>query len=261
MRRWLTAEWVRLRDALRRMDRQAAVVLTVAVVLVLLQLQVGSRSFFLRHFGDQVNMADLQRWAWGWWFGVQGVLGFVIPVAVLMLVFKRRPREIGLGLGDWKLAGSLALAYSVLVVIGTWVLSDGADFQSQYPHLREAEASWRVFLIYEALFLLYWVGWEYLWRGFVLFGTAPAFGPVGAVFVQMVPFAILHADKPVAEAYLSILGGLALGALVWRCRSFWIAVPLHAFQMMALDLWCTLRARSGATGWGLDALGQALGGF
>ena len=211
-------------------------------------------------FGEAIQPEHLGLASWAWWFGLQGVLGFVVPVAILTLGFKRKPREIGLGLGDWRLAGVIALVYCAGAVVATWVLSDGAGFQAQYPHLVEAERSWRVFLIYEALFIFYWIGWEYLWRGFVLFGTAPAFG-AGAIVVQMVPFALLHADKPVAEAYLSILGGLALGALVWRCRSFWIAVPIHAYQMMALDFWCTLRARTGAEGVGLEALGEALRGL
>ncbi|MDX1420547.1 MAG: CPBP family intramembrane glutamic endopeptidase [Rubricoccaceae bacterium] len=252
----LRSEWHGFRDGLRRLDTQATVVLTAAVVLVFLQLQFGTRSFFADHVAaDPADARGLPGWAW--WFGMQGVLGFLIPVLILTVGFRRRPSEIGLGLGDWKLAGVLALLYAVPVVIGTWVLSNGADFQAHYPHLDAAQTDWGVFLAYEALFLFYWIGWEYLWRGFVLFGTAPAFG-LGAIVVQMVPFAILHADKPAAEAYLSILGGLALGALVWRCRSFWIAVPIHAFQMLALDFWCSLRARSGAEGIGLDALAEAL---
>ncbi len=254
---FLRREARRLLDGVRRLDRQMVVVLTLAVALLLLQMQVGSRRFFWNHLADLVPGPHQGLAAWGWWFGLQGVLGFVIPVAVLVVGFKRRPAEIGLGLGDWRLASVVALVYAVPVVVGTWVLSDGAGFQAQYPHFDGAKTAWRTFLLYEALFLFYWVGWEYLWRGFVLFGTAPAFG-AGAIVVQMVPFAILHADKPVAEAYLSILGGLALGALVWRCRSFWIAVPIHAFQMLALDLWCTLRARSGAEGVGLGALAEAL---
>ena len=128
----------------------------------------------------------------------------------------------------------------------------GAAFQEQYPHHTPATRDWSVFLIYEALFLFYWIGWEYLWRGFVLFGTAPTFG-VHAIFVQTLPFAVLHVSKPWPEALLSIVGGIALGALVWRCRSFWIAVPIHAAQMMLLDFWCTLRVRTGASGIGLEA--------
>ena len=255
----LRREWQGFRNGLRRLDTQATVVLVAAVVLVLLQLQIGNRSFFWKYIADAVDPENQQLASWAWWFGMQGVLGFVVPVLILTLGFKRKPAEIGLGLGDWKLASVLALLYAVPVVIGTWVLSDGADFQAQYPHFAGAKFDWGLFLAYELLFLFYWLGWEYLWRGFVLFGTAPAFG-LSAIVVQMVPFAVLHADKPVAEAYLSILGGLALGALVWRCRSFWIAIPIHAFQMLALDFWCTLRARSGAEGLGLDALLQAFSG-
>lgn len=223
------------------------------------QLTVGSRKVFRRSYADAFPEAWHGLLEWGWWFGWQGITGFVVPVLFLVFLFRRRPSEIGLGLGDWKLALLLAGIYLPLMVAGTWVLSDGAGFQAQYPHLRSALADWRVFLVYEALFLFYWMGWEYLWRGFVLFGTAPTFG-VYAIFVQMIPFALLHADKPLAEAFLSIAGGLALGALVWRCRSFWIAVPIHAFQMIMIDLWCTLRVRTGVSGIGPSALWELLAG-
>lgn len=253
-------EWQAFLTGARKLDHQMVVVLVAAVVLVFLQLQVGNRRFFWEHISNGVAPANQDLFAWIWWFGMQGITGFVIPILILTLGFRRTPSELGLGLGDWRLASVLAIAYAVPVVIGTWVLSNGSDFQAQYPHFEGAESKWTVFLIYEAAFLFYWLGWEYLWRGFVLFGTAPAFG-MGAIVIQMVPFALLHAGKPAAEAYLSILGGLALGALVWRCRSFWIAVPIHAFQMLMLDFWCTLRARSGAEGIGLDGLLAALKGI
>lgn len=239
--------------------RRAIVVLLAATLLVLFQIQVGGRSVY-RGLDNPFGFADPELGAWAWWFGLQGVTGFLVPAAILLLAFRWRPRQAGLGLGDWKLAVGLSLPYLVLVVIGTWVLSDGADFQLQYPHYTLAKFDWAAFMIYEGLFLFYWIGWEYLWRGFVLFGTAPAVGAPLAIVIQTVPFAILHAEKPVAEAYLSVLGGVALGTLVWRCRSFWIAVPLHAAQMLILDLWCTLRARTGAAGVGWDALQTALGG-
>src|SRR5690606_7144010 len=149
--------------------------------------------------------------------------------------------------------------YLPLVLVGTWILSDMPSFQRMYPHLSTAASSWKVFVAWEFLFLFYWIGWEYLWRGFVLFGTAPAFG-VNAIFVQAMPFAILHMDKPLAEALLSSVGGVALGALVRRCRSVWIAVPIHALQMFALDFFCTMRVRTGASGIGFDAFLRLFGG-
>lgn len=265
LRARIAVEWRALVRAVRSLDAMAVTVLLGSVVLVFVHVEIGSK----RVFRDLVQPhLDISAWgfdalglmSWGWWFGWQGILGFVVPVAVLMLVFKRKPSQIGLGLGDWKLATLLGGLYVPLVAIGTWVLSDTDAFLGKYPHFDPAAQRWDFFLIYHALFLFYWMGWEYLWRGFVLFGSARALG-FYAIIAQTVPFALLHIDKPLAEAFLSILGGVALGALVWRCRSFWIAVPLHSAQMLLLDLWCSLRQRTGARGLGLDALIEALSGF
>ena len=257
MKERLRKEWNELVTATRTLDRQTLFVLIMAAVVVIIQMKYGSRRLFRLELADYFPEAWQGLAAWGWWFGMQGLLGFVIPVLCLLFLFKRKPSEIGLGLGDWKLAGGLSLAYLPLVIIGTWVLSDGMDFQRQYPHYQPAAHNWTYFIIYQALFLFYWFGWEYLWRGFVLFGTAHTFG-LYAIFIQAMPFAILHYNKPLPEALLSVVGGVALGALVWRCRSFWIAVPLHAAQMLILDLWCTFRIRTGVKGIGPEALWEML---
>lgn len=254
----LHAEWQRWYKPLQSLDKQTAFILVMCVVLVFVQLTVGSRQFFMSYFAENVPLKLQNLYSWAWWFGIQGISGFLIPVLCLWLIFKQTPSQMGLGLGDWKLASTLAGLYIPLVVIGTWILSNGADFKANYPHFQEAAFDWGYFALYELLFLFYWIGWEYLWRGFVLFGTKHTLG-YWAIFVQMIPFAILHAEKPIAEAFLSILGGVALGALCWRCRSFWIAVPIHAAQMLILDFWCSLRLRSGAQGIGFDALLKCFG--
>lgn len=253
-------EWQRSRAAFLKVDKQAAVVLLVAAVSVIFQMQFGDRSFFRTTVAPIFELEGRGLPSWVWWFGMQGILGFVIPVVILKMGFKFNWKEMGLGLGDVRFASKIALLYLPLVVIGTWVLSDSTLFQAKYPHYSPAGVNWRIFLIYEAFFLLYWIGWEFLWRGFVLFGTARSFG-VMAIFIQAMPFAIMHFDKPLPEALLSVVGGVALGALVWRAKSFWIAVPIHAAQMMILDFWCSLRIRTGATGIGVEALLDALKGF
>ncbi len=228
-----------------------------AALLVILQSNIGSRSVFRSNFAEFFDPQWRGVLSWGWWFGVQGVLGFVIPVALLRFWKGLSLAEMGLGLGDWRLALSLGAVYLPLVVIGTYILSAQDSFQSSYPHYQGAAISWKFFIVYELLFLFYWVGWEYLWRGFVLFGTAKALGYY-AIFVQAMPFAILHMQKPLPEGLLSIVGGVALGALVWRCRSFWIAVPIHAAQMFVLDLWCSLRIRTGNSGVGWSDLSELM---
>ncbi len=258
MRTWIRLETARLANALRRLDRQAATVLVAVGALVILQDAIGSRRFFYAHAAHifPAEYADLLSWIWR--FVVQGATGFALPLAILRGLFRQSPGKAGLGRGDWKFASMAMACYLPAVMAGTWILSASPAFQAQYPHYAPAATDWTLFLVYEACFLFYWIGWEYLWRGFMLFGTAPAIGPY-AIFAQAIPFALLHLNKPLPETVLSLIGGIVLGALVWRCRSFWIAVPIHAAQMMAIDFWCALRARSGADGVGLEALGNALG--
>lgn len=258
MRAFFHSEIQKIKSAAQTLDRQTAFILTSSVFLVFIQLTMGTKRFYLQYVAAHISPQWQELGEWVWWFGLQGVTGFVLPILFLVLFFRQKPAEMGLGLGDWKLASAIASAYIPLVIIGTWILSNGADFQGMYPHFSPAAKDWRLFLLYEGFFIFYWFGWEYLWRGYVLFGTAKTLG-YWAIFVQMIPFAILHADKPLAEAFLSVLGGLALGALCWRTRSFWIAIPIHAAQMLILDFWCSLRIRTGASGIGLSALMKVLG--
>lgn len=241
------------RIALKSLDRRTVVVLTMTAVLVILQMKFGSRRLFKTELAEAFSLPATDLFAWGWWFVMQGTLGFVVPVLILKYGFSLTRDQMGLGAGDWKFAGFVAALYIPVVLVGTWILSDGQAFQDNYPHLKEATTSWQTFLIYQALFLFYWIGWEYLWRGFVLFGTKHTLG-FYAIFVQALPFAVLHYAKPFPEAMLSIVGGILLGALVWRSGSFWIAVPIHWVQMFALDLFSTLRIRTGVSGWGFAAL-------
>ena len=256
----LRGEWKSLLDTVKGMDRQTIFVLVTVPIFVLIHHEIGSRSFFRRELAEFISPENTDLASWAWWFGTQGVIGFIIPVLCLVFLFKRRGSEIGLGLGDWKLALKLSALYLPLVIIGTFLLSADPSFQAKYPHLHSASTSWKLFLAYELLFIFYWFGWEYLWRGYLLFGTARTFG-VYAIFIQAIPFAILHAGKPFAEAILSVVGGIALGALVWRCRSFWIAIPIHAAQMLILDFFCSLRIRTGVDGFGLSALFEMLSGI
>lgn len=235
-------------------DLQTIVILTSCVPLVFLQHYFGRNAFFTEHVAKFVPINGMALAGWAWWFISQGFFGFILPVLCLKYIFKQNRTEMGLGLGNWRFALLGCAIYLPIVAVATWFLSAGSDFQATYPHYAGAESSWVQFLLYEALFIFYWMGWEYLWRGYVLFGTQKTLG-IYAVFVQMIPFALLHMDKPMAEAYLSILGGIALGVLCLYCRSFWIAVPIHAAQMLILDFWCSLRARSGGhSGVGFDSL-------
>ncbi|MCB9250428.1 MAG: CPBP family intramembrane metalloprotease [Ignavibacteriales bacterium] len=92
-----------------------------------------------------------------------------------------------------------------------------------------------IFIIYELLLLLFLFSWEFIFRGFILFGLEKRFG-LYAIFIQMIPFVILHNGKPFLETFASIFGGLFLGYLALRTRSILYGFLIHGVILIALDL-------------------------
>jgi membrane protease YdiL (CAAX protease family) len=134
-----------------------------------------------------------------------------------------------------------------------WFVSSFSQFNSTYPHLAEARDSWNTFLFFEFGMIVYMFAWEFIWRGFMLFGLEEKFGYY-TVLIQMLPFVILHNGKPVLETFGAIIAGIALGILAFRTRSIFYCVATHYGVMFSIDFISTLRYRSGEFGVGLNSI-------
>jgi uncharacterized protein len=147
------------------------------------------------------------------------ILYLVVPLVVILLVFRDRPGQYGFALGDWKAGLILTLAAIILIAPILWLSARGGEMKSYY----EAQVGglpWNTFL---DLF-----GWEFFFRGFVMFAYARKFGPE-ALWLQAVPFALAHIGKPELETVSTIFGGFAFGWVAYRTRSFLYPFLIHWF--------------------------------
>lgn len=153
-------------------------------------------------------------------------LYFLIPLGLIVLVFRESPIRYGLGWGDWRRSGRYLLLMALLVAV---VL----PFATRLPALRTYHTTmavqgfdlgdWLFWAVTDGSFLF---AWEFLFRGFLVFGLEERFG-YQAVLVQAVPFALTHLTKPEIEALGALFGGLVLGYVALRTRSFWPAFLTH----------------------------------
>ncbi len=147
------------------------------------------------------------------------LLYLVIPLAVILLVFRENPARYGMALGDWKAGLVLTALGIVLIAPVLWLVAHGGAMRSYYePQLNGLP--WNTFL---DLF-----GWEFLFRGFLLFAYSRRFGPE-ALWLQAVPFALAHIGKPEVETLSTIFGGFAFGWVAYRTRSFVYPFLIHWF--------------------------------
>lgn len=148
------------------------------------------------------------------------ILYLFIPLFFILFVFRENPREYGFTLGDWKAGLVITLAGILLMTPIIWYLGKSNPSMTDYYKSSLNGLPWTTFLDL--------IGWEFFFRGWILFGYARKFGPE-ALWLQAVPFALAHMGKPEVETISTIFGGFAFGWVAWRTRSFLYPFMIHWF--------------------------------
>jgi membrane protease YdiL (CAAX protease family) len=149
------------------------------------------------------------------------IIYLLIPLLIILFVSRDSPKEYGFQLGDWK-AGlaltGLVILFGIPILYYTTALDP--NMQDYYDwQLRPGMP------LYTFLDL---IGWEFFFRGWILFGYARKFGD-DALWLQAVPFALAHLGKPEIETLSTIFGGFLFGLVAWRSKSFIYAFLCHWF--------------------------------
>lgn len=165
------------------------------------------------------------------------------PLLLILGILRENATDYGFQpptAGSSRIAWLFFLAMTPVMLIASW----SPQFYHYYPIQPLAGLSWSYLLYYEISYGFYMFAWEFFYRGFLTFGLARTFGIPAAVVLQAVGFGIMHIGKPPLEMISSFPGGLIMGWLAVRCRSFLPCFALHWAISLAFDL-LAIRARPG----------------
>lgn len=170
-----------------------------------------------------------------YWAVFHCILYFVIPALVIKLVLRERLRDYGLKLRGWSrrlwiYAGAFAVVLPLVLLFGRT-----QSFQGTYPFYPDAGRSWRDFLQWEAAYAAQFFALEFFFRGVLILGLKHRFGIYG-VLVAMVPYCMIHFDKPLPETVGAIIAGMFLGGLSLWTRSIWLGFLIHVSVALSMDL-------------------------
>ena len=148
---------------------------------------------------------------------------FLIPLAFL-LITRQNLRQYGLSFGKVKLALPLLVVFLAAFILFGILFGKIPSLQDYYgsgsENIRDA------FIVF-VTYLVYMWAWEFMNRGFLLLGLKKYVG-VYAVYIQLVPFVIVHLGKPAPELYGSIPFGLVFGFYAYLVDSFIYCAFVHA---------------------------------
>lgn len=241
LRRITLDQWVAIDHEYRREAlpnfRAAAVLLTAAIALVIPRYFGSPSSFekfpFLVEWFSPLPHPDLHPHLF--WAAFKLVHYGLLPFLCIKLVLKGKLRDYGVRFvwepKVWLLyAGMLALVLPL-----TYLASGSPAFLRTYPKYEGAGDSLMQFFSWEVAYAFQFLMLEFFFRGFLCFALARSIGSL-AVFVMVVPYAMIHLSKPMAECFGSILTGIVLGTVALRTGSIFGGVAVHCMVAWGMDL-------------------------
>jgi len=246
-------------DELKNLDKKVVIILVSVPLFQTISFYITSTVFFrssISHLFQSESffaIGEILNWVFG-----DIICFFIFPWLIIKFIFNEKLKLYGLLPGKFYFNWKVYSGIIIVIYLASWFVTSMESISFTHPVFFNAKNNWGLFFIFEALLLLYIFAWEFLWRGYMLFGLESKFGWY-AIFIQTIPFVILHNGKPAIETFSSILGGILLGIIALKSRTFLYGVVLHFSLMFSIDLFSVLRFRSNEFGIGFDSFLNLIG--
>jgi membrane protease YdiL (CAAX protease family) len=251
MKKEIAATISKFRNETESLDKKVVIIFISIALLQTISFYFSSARFFRQFFYlDYFDSPYFSFYQYLYWFNGDFITLFVLPCLIIKLVLKEKIQSYGVRAGKYRKGLKWTLLFSAVMVVVVWFASALPSFTSYYPQLSMAKDDWKIFVVFEAVLFIYLFAWEFFWRGFMLFGLEEKFG-LYAIFIQMVPFVIMHNGKPLMETLGAIIGGLLLGVLALKTRSFIYCVLVHFCVIFSIDFIAILRYKANNNGIGI----------
>jgi membrane protease YdiL (CAAX protease family) len=217
-------------------NKKPTIILILTPLILTTWKYFGTKSFYLSSLSSSfVWFGNLQQTAELYTFLSALVLFGILPLILIRFVFKEPLSAYGLQMGDWRFGLKAFLVLAPVFALASFFSRNDPEFVAEYPLFKGAGASQTAFLAHAFSYLLFYIGWETYFRGFIQFGLRHSMGDWQAILVQTALSCILHIGKPAGEIYSSVLGALVWGIIVFRARSIFFVILMHWILGVVLD--------------------------
>jgi membrane protease YdiL (CAAX protease family) len=211
----------------------AVATLTVGILLYLyLYLSPSVTSGFKSRYGElQGNVA---------WVVLTKLAGFtllgVIPALIVVFVFQQPLEQYGAGFSWSPFVIGWMVGGSILVLIINILHGRRAAHYGVYPLMRYEEWNTGRLLLSLVTSSLFIIGYEFMFRGFLLFALIPVTGVWLAVAINILIYSLAHIHKGLGETIGSIPFGILLCWITLESGNLWAITVIHLTLSLSSDL-------------------------
>lgn len=182
----------------------------------------------------QVGRIVLQR-TWGFLF-----LG-IIPLLLIISVIKEPLSSFGLGFRFQQPPPPWIYALIPLIVLLSYWRARTPSNLEQYPQIRSMNWTPGILQLSALSWIIFLVGYEFLFRGFLLFASLSILDPWIAVMVNVALYSAAHFYKGAMETFGAIPLGFFLCYITLITGNIWSALLLHTVMALSNE-WFSLKA-------------------
>jgi membrane protease YdiL (CAAX protease family) len=159
---------------------------------------------------------------------ISGFLLFgVIPFIILLATSKEPLHEYGLNFKNFPATLRWLCLFMPVVVVFDFFMARSEKNLSSYPQIREKEWSYATLLKSTLTWILYLAGYEYMFRGFLLFSCSHYFCSSLSIAINTLIYSLAHINKGISEILGSIPLGIILCIITLNTGSIVFAFIIH----------------------------------
>ena len=218
-------------------DRAVTFGVLFATIILFVYCYFGSFSFFENTF----KIANVEYWKIIYHNFMAFVLFFAIGLLVTKFTIKQKLSGFGLQKGNISLGLKIVGVATLIIPLIALSTTLDAGMIATYPPVSFEVCSWWQIVLYFASYFAYYVGWEYLFRGVLLFGTNQKLGALGSILLTTMISALIHTSiagfgKPMIETLSAIPAGLIFGYVALKTKSIYYGLYMHALIGFLTDV-------------------------
>lgn len=232
-------EWVNLK---KDNNKNFSLALIFATIVLFVYCYFGSFSFFEKTF---INVNNLAYWKIIYHNVMAFVLFFGFGSIFTKFVLKEKFSNFGLTKNNGKLVLKICLiAFPIAMLCGLSCVLD-KQMVANYPLINLGAYPFHYILVYFISYFLYYIGWEFLFRGMLYFTGETKCGALTSILITTLISALIHTSiggfgKPMIETLSAIPAGLVFGYMAYKTRSIYPSLFVHIIVGFSTDIFIFL---------------------
>ena len=166
----------------------------------------------------------------------------MIPIFIIKYILHGKLQDYGFAMVHRNVKPIYFVIMAALAFPIMFLLSKKERINSHYPEVRGAFLSKWSLLFSSITYILYYFGYESLYRGFLVFGLKKYTGNFIAVIASMVFTSVTHLSSPWIVLIGSMVSGVIFPYIVILSGSIWALFVFHSIIGISMDIFC-IKAR------------------